>query len=249
MKIPTISKFNAVITGASSGIGLSTLKLLSNTCDFIFACIQSSNQDYESVVREVHDQLDTRIITIMFDFSNLDEIKRAFTEIKSHKIPIKSVVNIAGMTIDNIFEMTKLDDLTNVMNINFTSQMIFNQYLLRLLKNQENARIVFVSSISAIDGNFGQLAYAASKGAIVSATKTLAKELALYGINVNCVAPGYIDTQMTKQIDSELLYKMVSNTSLGRIGLPEEVAGPILYLASSLSSQVTGQIIRVDGGL
>lgn len=249
MKIPEITKFNALITGASSGIGLETLKLFSETCVVIFACIQFPTDDYEKFLDIIEEKYVCKIITVSFDFENLDEIKRAFLEIKSYKLPIHSVINIAGMTKDNIFEMTSINDLKQVMDINFTNQLIFNQYLLRLLKSNKNSRIVFVSSVSALDGNLGQVAYAASKGAIISATKTLARELAIHGINVNCVAPGYIDTRMTKQLEEKLLTEMVSRTSLGRIGLAEEVAGAILFLSSNLSTHVTGQIIRVDGGL
>lgn len=249
MKIPEFTKFNALITGASSGIGLETLKLFSKTCDVIFACIQFPTDDYEKFLDTIEEKYVCKIITVSFDFENLDEIKRAFLEIKSYKLPIHSVINIAGMTKDNIFEMTSINDLKQVMDINFTNQLIFNQYLLRLLKSNKDSRIVFVSSVSALDGNLGQVAYASSKGAIISATKTLARELAIHGINVNCVAPGYIDTRMTKQLEEKLLTEMVSRTSLGRIGLAEEVAGAILFLSSNLSTHVTGQIIRVDGGL
>jgi 3-oxoacyl-[acyl-carrier protein] reductase len=242
-------RFNVLITGSSSGIGLATLKNFYEHCDVIFACIQDYSEEFLFIIKDIESHSECKIIPIQFDFNNIEEIKRAFKEIKNYGLDLHSVVSIAGMTKDSIFEMTLFDNLREIIDVNFSNQMLFIQYLIRLMKNSNKSSITFVSSISAIDGNNGQLAYSASKGALISATKTLARELSIYGIRVNCVAPGYINTNMTKQMDQNLLLSMVSKTSLGRIGLPEEVASVLFFLASNLSNQITGQIIRIDGGL
>ena len=241
--------FNVLITGASSGIGLATLECFCKESSVIFACIQKLTEDFSLIIRKLESDSACKIIPIEFDFKNIDEIKRAFLEIKSHNLDLHSVVNVAGMTIDSLFEMTAANNIREIMDINFVNQLLFNQYLIRLMKRSKQSSITFVSSISAIDGNSGQLAYSASKGALISTTKTLARELSIYGIRVNCIAPGYIKTNMTTQMDQNLLSSMVSKTSLGRIGLPEEVASVLFFLASNSSNQITGQVIRIDGGL
>jgi len=114
---------------------------------------------------------------------------------------------------------------------------------------QGKGSVINVSSISAIDGNIGQLSYSASKGAIISATITMAQELGPKGIRVNAIAPGVIQTAMTAGLPHEALTRLLSRSNLDRVGLPSEVANVIMYLASDMSSFVTGQIIRIDGGI
>jgi len=145
--------------------------------------------------------------------------------------------------------MVTMDQLRKTFEINFFSQILFTQYITRLMLKQGKGSVINVSSISAIDGNIGQLSYSASKGAIISATKTMAQELGPKGIRVNAIAPGVIQTAMTAGLPHEALTRLLSRSNLDRVGLPSEVANFIMYLASDMSSFVTGQIIRIDGGI
>jgi 3-oxoacyl-[acyl-carrier protein] reductase len=136
-----------------------------------------------------------------------------------------------------------------VFNINFFSQIVFTQYIVKIMLKYGGGSITNISSISAIDGNQGQLAYSASKAAWIAATKTMSLELGPQGIRVNAIAPGVIATAMTENLSEEVISRQMTKCDLKRLGTPEEVAQAIAYLASDLSSFVTGQIIRIDGGM
>ncbi len=145
--------------------------------------------------------------------------------------------------------MTTMASMRRVFEINFFSQMLVSQYVSKLMVRQKSGTIINVSSITAIDGNVGQTSYSASKAALIGATKTLASELAEYNIRVNAIAPGIIQTDMTAAIPAQTFEKLCSRIPMGRAGLPSEVAGVMLFLASDLSSYVTGQVLRIDGGI
>jgi 3-oxoacyl-[acyl-carrier protein] reductase len=159
------------------------------------------------------------------------------------------VVSLVGVTNDANFQMVKKDDLIKTYNINVVSNLYFIQLLSKILIRQCTGSILFVSSISALDGNEGQLSYSCSKGALVSATKTLSKELGSKNIRVNCIAPGVINTTMNEVVPKNIIEDKVSITSLKRIGQPIEVASTIYFLLSEESSFITGQVIRIDGGM
>lgn len=127
--------------------------------------------------------------------------------------------------------------------------MYLTQYITKLMLKNKTGSVINISSISALDGNPGQLSYSASKAAVVAATKTLSSELASSGVRVNAVAPGVIKTEMTENLPEEAIKRLMSKSSLKHLGLPENVAGLILFLASDMSSYITGQVIRVDGGI
>ncbi|MCW2482470.1 SDR family NAD(P)-dependent oxidoreductase, partial [Candidatus Symbiopectobacterium sp. NZEC135] len=142
-----------------------------------------------------------------------------------------------------------MEQMKKTFSINFFSQMFFTQYITKMMLRQKKGSVINVASISALDGNPGQLSYAASKAALIAATKTLSAELAPKGIRVNAVAPGVIQTAMTANLPQEVLRRQMARCELKRLGLPEEVANAILYLASDASSYITGQVVRIDGGI
>ena len=147
--------------------------------------------------------------------------------------------------------MSTQKDLKKIFAINVFSQILFTQYILKkMIKNKNGGSIVFVSSTSAIDGNLGRAAYASTKASLITQAKVLSRELGPKNIRVNSIAPGLTDTEMLKNNSpADLIDKMSKNISLGRIAKPEEIAKVILFLSSDLSSYVTGQVIRVDGGM
>ena len=167
---------------------------------------------------------------------------------ESEKIDI--LVNNAGMVSKNaLFQMTSIGTMKNVFEVNFFSQMLITQYILKKMLKQKNGSIVNIASIAGIDGKPGQMEYGASKAALISATKTLANELSIYGIRVNAVAPGVTETSMIDGMDMELLKTSVDRTMMKRVGKPEEIAEVVSFLASEKASYITGQILRVDGGI
>jgi 3-oxoacyl-[acyl-carrier protein] reductase len=239
----------AVITGCLQGIGKSTLNIFAENGANIFACAYKRTEEFENNIEELSAKYHVDIIPIYFDMSDNDAIKQAAKDIQKTKCAINILVNVAGITRDAIFHMVTADQLQETFQVNFFSHIIFSQYITKLMLKSGSGSVVFTSSISAIDGNYGQLAYASSKAAIIAAVKTISQELAPKGIRVNAIAPGVIKTPMTDVLTEDIITQKLIKSKLGRIGTPEEVANLILYLVSGQSAYITGQTIRVDGGI
>ncbi|WP_205951969.1 SDR family NAD(P)-dependent oxidoreductase [Pantoea stewartii] len=239
----------AVITGCLQGIGKATLSTFAASGASVFACCQHEDADFTSFIRHLMDEHQVEIIPICFDLTNDESVKAAAQKIQKAKKSVEILVNIAGANFDALFPMMTHDQLQKTFTINLFSQLVFTQYMTRLMLRNKKGSIINISSISALDGNIGQLAYSASKAAWLAATKTLSAELGPQGIRVNAVAPGVISTQMTSVLPAEVMARQMARCELNRPGLPEEVATTLLWLASDKSSYVTGQIIRIDGGM
>lgn len=239
----------AVITGCLQGIGRATLDVFAQNGANVFACCQYEADEFIDHVKNLSKEYGVEIIPIYFDLMDDASIKQAAREIQKSKKAIDILVNIAGMTKDALFQMVTMDQMKMVFQINYFSQILFSQYMIKLMLKNGSGSIINTSSISALDGNPGQLVYASSKAAIIAATKTMSAEFAPKGIRVNAIAPGIIDTAMTAIVPKEDIDRLMVKSNLNRMGLPVEVANVILYLASDLSSFVTGQTIRVDGGI
>jgi 3-oxoacyl-[acyl-carrier protein] reductase len=244
-----LSGKTAVITGCLQGIGRATLDLFAENGANLFACCQCEDERFLTHIEELSQKYQVNIIPIYFDLMDEAAIKQGVRDIQKAKVGVDILVNIAGANIDALFHMVTMDQLRKTFEINFFSQILFTQYITRLMMKQGRGSVINVSSISAIDGNIGQLAYSASKGAIISATKTMAQELGPKGIRVNAVAPGVIQTSMTANLPQEALMRLMKRSNLNRVGMPKEVANVLMYLASEMSSFVTGQVLRIDGGI
>lgn len=239
----------AVITGCLQGIGNETLKLFAQNGCSIFACALRKTDVFETQVEELKRMYHVEIYPVYFDMMDTNAMKSAIREIQKAKRNIDVLVNIAGITRDAIFQMISLEQMQETFQVNFFSQIIFSQYIVRLMLKNKTGNVIFTSSITGMDGNKGQLVYGASKAALISAAKTMSEELGSEGIRVNVIAPGVIKTPMTDVLDKEILDKKLKNAKIPRIGSPEEVANVILFLASERSEYITGQVIRIDGGI
>jgi 3-oxoacyl-[acyl-carrier protein] reductase len=240
---------NAVVTGCLKGIGRSTLDLFARNGANVWACCQYESPEFSEHIKELATANNVWITPLYFDLLDPEQIKTAAHNIRESKQPVDVLVNIAGMTHDALFHMTTMDQMKKVFEVNFFSQMLLTQYITKNMIRHKSGSVISISSISALDGNPGQLSYTASKAAIIGATKTLSAELAGYGIRVNAVAPGVINTEMTANLPAEVMTRLMVRSDLKHMGSPDEVAEVILFLASDLSSYITGQIIRVDGGI
>jgi 3-oxoacyl-[acyl-carrier protein] reductase len=240
---------NAVVTGCLKGIGNATMELFARNGANVWACCQYEDAGFESQVRQLAAENNVWIKPLYFDLLDPEQIKNAAHTIRESKQQVDVLVNIAGMTHDALFQMTTMEQMKKVFEVNFFSQMLLTQYITKYMLRQKSGSVINISSISAIDGNPGQLSYSASKAAILGATKTLSAELAGSGVRVNALAPGVIRTEMTQKMPPDVLAKLMAKSDLKHMGLPEEVAGVIVFLASDLSSYITGQVIRVDGGI
>jgi 3-oxoacyl-[acyl-carrier protein] reductase len=240
---------NAIITGCIQGIGKATLEEFAKNGANIWACALEYNEDFEAYCHKLSEENNIWIKPIYFNLLNQDEIKVGLKKIASDKLPVDILVNIAGMTKDAITHMVTMDQMKLIFEINFFSQIYLTQFVTKLMIRQGYGSVVNTSSISAIDGSYGQLSYSSSKAALIGATKTLSKELASKGVRVNAIAPGVISTDMNKIVPDNIIQENIKKMKIKRLGNADEVAKTILFLASDLSNYITGQIIRIDGGI
>lgn len=237
-----------LITGATRGIGLATATIAAQQG---WTLILSGRDDEKltTIKQQLEVQHKVSVYTLSYDVTDVAAIKQAFLWIKKNVGQLDAVVNNAGILDDALLGMVNEQQVSRTLAVNTEAVIYHMQYASRLMMKQKSGSIVNVSSIIGRVGNAGQTVYGASKAAVIGATYSAAKELAPYNIRVNAVAPGFIETDMTKQLSEEKFEQRLSEIKMGRIGKPEEVANTILFLASDLSSYVTGQVIGVDGGM
>ena len=237
----------AIITGCSRGIGFATLKHLSLKLDKIFACVRKIDDSFTSALSNFENK---NIIPIEFDLNDRDQIKIALDQIKSKTESIDMLVNNAATIDTALFQMTPDKKIKDIFEINFFSQVYFTQQIVKLMLKKKSGSIVFVSSTSSLDGDFGRGSYSSSKAAINSISKVMSRELGQFNIRVNCIAPGLTNTDMANNnTKKEIIDEVISKTALRRIAKPEEIAKVISFLLSDDASYITGQTIRVDGGI
>lgn len=240
---------NIIVTGAIQGIGRTTVSYLASSGANVWACAMNRTEEFEDFCFEEAKKNNVQVTPIYFNLLDCDQIKAAVKVIQQEKRPIHGLINVAGIANDGLFNMISMDAMKKVFDINFFSQIYFTQYVVKLMQKTQAGSIVFISSISALDGNIGQLSYASSKAALIGAMRTMSKELAPKGIRVNCIAPGVIDTDMNKIVPHEVIQQKINHMDIKRLGTPDEVAGVLAFLMSDLSTYITGQVIRIDGGI
>lgn len=240
---------NAIVTGARSGIGLATVhQFAQNGCN-IWAVVHREDIEFQSQISEWGREYHVWIKPIFMDLSDSSSIKQGMKLILKDKLSIDILVNAAGVVSPNrLFSMTKMEDMRMMMEINFFSVMELSQLAVRTMMRQHKGNIINISSIAAWGEDTSQIEYAASKAAIVIATKKMARELGSYGIRVNAVAPGLTDTKMITEISDEHLDMIKRGNGMHRLALPEEVADLCVFLASDKATYLTGETIKVDGG-
>ena len=241
----------AVVTGCKKGIGKSILTKFAENKAEVFACARTQDEEFENYCLEISKKYKTKIHTIFFDFEDAEAIKSAILKIKTLTDKVDILVNCAGIIHTSLFQMTKIEDLKKIFNVNFFSNFLFSQYVVKLMiKNKSQSSIINISSSAAIEANIGRSAYAASKSALITLSKVMSKELSSFNIRVNAIAPGLTNTDMmNNSTDEKNLKETINRISQKRVAEPEEIADSVLFLASDQSSYVNGQVLRVDGGL
>lgn len=241
---------NAIITGARGGIGRSTVEIFARNGANIWACVRTKDEKFELEMKKLEEKYDIRIWVIYFDLFDEKQIKDAVSQIQKQHLSVDILVNIAGMVEDSTsFVMSSIDKMKKVFDANFWGTTLLTQYVVRLMMRNKSGSIINVSSIAGIDGAPAQYEYATSKAAVNGAVRHLARELAAYNIRVNAVAPGIVETEMGNKIEEGLKKEILEKVIMHRMGTTTEIANVIAFLASDLSSYMTGQIIRVDGGM
>lgn len=239
---------NAIITGSNRGIGLATLKKFAERGINVWACMRTRDIDLEKEFEQYSKEYQVWIRPVYFDMLDEAQIKDGVHVIMTQKESVDILVNNAGMPFGGLMLMTPMDKLHEVFQVNFFSQILMMQLVAKKMIRQKSGVIINLASAGGIEANPGYLAYGSSKSAIIWATKSIARELAEFGIRVNAVAPGLTDTGMGHYKSEDELKKTLARTPLGRMAEPEEIADAIYFLTSSSASYITGQILQVDGG-
>lgn len=238
----------ALVTGASRGIGRAiAIDLAKNGAD-IAINFSGNEEKANEVVKEI-EALGREAFSIRANVASSDEVNEMIKEVIERFGRLDILVNNAGITRDNLILRMKESEWEDVININLKGVFNCTKAVARQMMKQRAGRIINISSIVGIAGNAGQANYVASKAGIIGLTKTAAKELASRNITVNAIAPGFIATDMTDELDDHLKEEMLKQIPLSRFGKPEDIANIVAFLASDKASYITGQTICVDGGM
>lgn len=240
---------NAVITGCNRGIGRAILERFASEGANVVAVTRTIQEDIQNFYDIISDRHGIQIIPIRMDLSEESSIKLAMKEISDLNIPIDILVNNAGIASGGFMLTSGINKVKDVFQINYFSQIQISQYIVKSMMRHKKGSIIFMSSILGLASMAGGTAYGASKAAISQLVRSLSQEVGSFGIRVNAIAPNLIDTDMASQMENKSREAMIQRCAMKRMGKPEEVAALAAFLASDDSSYITGQTIRIDGGM
>ena len=238
----------ALVTGASRGIGRAVACGLAAD-GFDVALVYAGNADAAADAVAACEAAGATARAYRCDVSNTDEVKATVDAVLADFGSVWALVNNAGITRDTLLARMKDEDFARVLDVNLTGAFNMMRALTRPLMRQRGGRIVSMSSVVGLTGNAGQANYAASKAGLIGLTKSVARELAPRGVTVNAVAPGFVRTDMTAALPEQVVERYEGQIPLGRLADPEEVAGVVRFLVRDAAAYVTGEVIRVDGGM
>ncbi len=239
----------ALITGASGAIGRATVEKFISEGYFVLAQYNSNIDGITSLCEKLKEKgLDGNFCAFKADLKNASEVQDFIAKIKASFKYVDVIVNNAGVGLYKLITETSEKEWDDLFSVNMKSAHLITQAFAKGMIDKKHGKIVNVSSMWGMVGASMEVAYSASKSALIGYTKALAKELAPCNINVNCVCPGVIDTPMNARFSKEEIHALEQETPLGRLGTPQEVAELIYFLCSDKSNFITGQIIAVDGG-
>lgn len=243
-----LSGKTAIVTGGSRGIGRAiALKLAEEGANIVVNYTSNSSMADETV--EEIKKMGREALAIKADVSNSDDVKNLVKEAEKNFSNIDILINNAGITRDTLLIRMKDEDWDKVMDVNLKGTFLCTKLVGKKMMKQRSGKIVNITSVVGIMGNAGQANYSASKAGVIGFTKSTAKELSSRGINVNAVAPGFIQTEMTDKLSEEVVENYTKNIPLGKLGKPEDVANVVAFLCSQEAAYLTGQVINVDGGM
>ncbi len=235
-----------MITGASRGIGLETVRRFAQEGAVVYGNARTEGI-LDDEYRDLSERYHTPVIPLYFDVTDSEAARRAFVRIKKERHRLDALVNNAGIMRDSMIGMIDYGIMKDVFDVNVFAVIDMIQYAAKIMGIQGGGSIINLCSIVGVEGAAGQMVYSASKGAVAALTKSASKELAGRGIRVNAVAPGLVDTDMLNAIGEMKIEENLSHVRMGRLGEPADVAGVIAFLASDMAGYVTGEIIGIDG--
>lgn len=240
---------NAIITGTNRGIGKAMLEEFAINGANIWAHSRIETPEFIADINALAKKYNVIIRPLCFELTDYDAMKIAVKAVMASKIPVDILVNNAGITYNALFQMSSIDQLRNQFEVNFISVFIFTQYISKLMVRHNKGSIINIASTAAFDGNPGKSIYGSTKAALVAMTDSIAAELGINGIRANCIAPGITETEMLASMPEAVVVEAKETSDMRRGGKPSEIARTAVFLASDLSSYITGQTIRVDGGI
>jgi 3-oxoacyl-[acyl-carrier protein] reductase len=238
----------AIVTGGTKGIGRAICLLFAEQGAKVIANFSKDVIAAEDLKKEAKSR-GLQLGLFKADVTQFDQVKEMVEETFAQYGKIDILVNNVGLVRDNFLMLMSDEDWESLLRTNLTSLFHCCRIVIRKMISQRRGKIINISSISGIMGTPGQVNYAATKGGMISFTKSLARELGSFNIHVNAVAPGLIESEVVSKMPKEKIEAIIKSSSLGRIGKPEEVARAVLFLASEHSDYITGQTIVVDGGI
>ncbi len=244
----------AIVTGGTRGIGKAIVKELASKscCGVLFSDVafiyNSCDECAAEIEREVG-SLDTKIIGFRADATSLEDAQETVNAAIEKLGGVDILINNAGITRDNLLLRMSEKEWDDVINVNLKSVFNYTKAVIKHMVNQRYGRIVNIASVVGLIGNAGQANYAASKAGIIGFTKSIAREVASRNITVNCVAPGFIETDMTKSLNEKQKDILAQTIPMKRMGKPEDIARVVGFLCSPDADYITGQVIAVDGGM
>ena len=239
---------SAIVTGGARGIGREIAKTLAKNGANIAINYRTYNQELEKLVSEL-ENYNVKVLTYKCDASNEEEVESFIKAVKDKFNSIDILVNNAGITKDGLILRMSEKDFTDVLDINLKGTFNMTKAVSKIMVRQKYGKIINISSVVGVAGNAGQCNYAASKAGVIGFSKSIARELSSRNINVNVIAPGYINTDMTKVLSDNIKEEILKTIPMKKIGDPIDVANLALFLSSNLSDYITGQVINVDGGM
>lgn len=239
---------NAIVTGGTRGIGREIAMTLAENGANIAINYRKYNEEIENLLEELR-TLGVRALAIKCDISNEDEVNDFIKEVKENFGSVDILINNAGITKDGLLLRMSEKDFNDVIDVNLKGTFNMTKAVSSIMVRQRFGKIINISSVVGVAGNAGQCNYAASKAGVIGFSKSIARELASRNINVNVIAPGYINTDMTKVLPEKVREEVLKTIPMKKIGEPKEIANLVLFLSSDLSNYITGQVINVDGGM
>lgn len=239
-----------IVTGATKGIGLAIAKGFAKENNNLVITYKSdiSKEEQVKIIKDFS-EYNIEVLLKQVDVKDYQACEELVNEVYEKFDSVKVLVNNAGITKDNLTIKMSESDFKDVIDTNLVGTFNMSKLIGKKMFKQKEGNIINVASVIGVMGNLGQSNYAASKAGVIGFTKSLAKEMALRNVRVNCVAPGFIETRMTSVLDEKVSEKIMENIPLKRYGQPEDVADAVLFLASPRASYITGQVINICGGL